>query len=77
VVVIDRSKEPEAVTDDEEMILASLQGKAITAEEIIEQTKLPARRVMSALTMLQLRGLLSEESGKRFHTTVIIKGREN
>jgi DNA processing protein len=77
VVVIDRSKEPEAVTDDEEMILACLQGKAITAEEIIEQTKLPARRVMSALTMLQLRGLLSEEAGKRFHTTVIIKGREN
>lgn len=77
VVVIDRSKEPEAVTDDEEMILACLQGKAITAEEIIEQTKLPARRVMSALTMLQLRGLISEQAGKRFHTNVIIKGREN
>jgi DNA processing protein len=76
-VVIDLKAEPNAVTDDERAILLTLSGAEFTAEEIIERTEIPARRVMSALTMLQLRALIHEEVGKRFKTSVIFTETED
>lgn len=73
-LVLDLAKEPEVLTDDECALLRSLEGKHCTADEIIEATELPAKRILSALTMLQVRGLVIEEAGKRFRTPVIIKG---
>jgi DNA processing protein len=76
-IVIDLKADPEAVTDDERVILLALEGREATADEIIEETGIPARRVLSALTMLQLRTLVHEEHGKRFRTPVILKGYED
>jgi len=76
-VVIDLKAEPNAVTDDERAILLTLSGTEFTSDEIIERTGIPARRVMSALTMLQLRALIHEEVGKRFKTSVIFTGTED
>lgn len=76
-LVIDLKKEPEALTDDERAILLNLEGREATADELIENTGIPARRVLSALTMLQLRALVSEDAGRRFRTPVLIKGYEN
>jgi len=73
-MVLDLTREPEALTDDECALLRSLEGKICTADEIIAETELPAKRILSALTMLQVRGLVIEEAGKRFRTPVIIKG---
>jgi DNA processing protein len=72
-LVIDLAKEPEALTDDERVILLALGGKLSTADDIIETTGLPTKRILSALTMLQVRGLVLEEAGKRFRTPVVIK----
>lgn len=72
-LVIDLAKEPEALTDDERMILLALTGKLATADDMIETTGLPTKRILSALTMLQVRGLVLEETGKRFRTLVVIR----
>ena len=40
--------------------------KPCTADELVEETQIPARRVLSALTMLQVDGAAREHPGKRF-----------
>lgn len=53
-------------TDDEREILLALQGGAMVTDDVVEATQIPARRVLSALTMLQIRGLVEEGPGKQF-----------
>lgn len=73
-LVVDLKQDPEAFTDDEAALLRALQGGlSLTADELVEKTDIPARRILSALTMLQVRQLVTEETGKRFVTTVILK----
>lgn len=72
-VVVDLTKQPEALTDDEAALLRALQGTLLTADDLVEAAGLPARRVLSALTMLQVRQLVTEEPGKRFCTPVLLK----
>ena len=59
-------------TDDERDILLSIQRRSLTVDDISEATQIPARRVLSALTMLQLRALVEEKPGKRFFAGVIL-----
>lgn len=66
------SDDPEAFTDDERDILLAIAQKALTADEVSEAAQIPARRVLSALTMLQLRELVEEQPGKRFYAKVIL-----
>jgi len=70
---ISLSDDPEAFTDDERDILLAIQKRSLTADDISEETQIPARRVLSALTMLQLRGMVEERPGKRFYASVILK----
>ena len=51
------------------MLLALAEG-ARKADDLVEQTQLPVRRVLSALTILQVQGYAREESGKRYRLTV-------
>lgn len=53
-------------TDDELALLRALDEGERTADELVELTQIPARRVLSALTMLQVQGALAEGTGKRF-----------
>lgn len=69
---ISLSDDPEAFTDDERDILLALGEKERTADELSEATQIPARRILSALTMLQLRSLVEERAGKRFSANVIL-----
>ena len=69
---ISLSDEPEAFTEDERDILLAIRDRACTADEISDSAQIPARRVLSALTMLQLRGLVEERAGKRFYASVIL-----
>lgn len=39
----------------------------------MEKTQIPARRVLAALTILEIQGLAAEESGKRFRAAVRLK----
>ena len=67
---IDWKSAKELFTDDERGILFALEEKGLQVDEIIEATQIPARRVLSALTVLQLRGYVDEGIGKRFASLV-------
>ena len=69
---ISLTDDPEAFTDDERDILLAIQRRDLTVDDISEAAQIPARRVLSALTMLQLRGLVEERPGKRFFAAVIL-----
>ncbi len=60
---IDVREHPDEYTDDEQAILICLQSGGKSGNEVIELTEIPARRVLSALTVLTLRGLVAEENG--------------
>lgn len=61
------------LTDDQIAVLRYL-GKAGTSlvDDIIEGTQIPARRVLSTLTLLELDDYVRQESGKRFSLTVTV-----
>ena len=61
------------LTDDQRDVLLALDGGAARADDLVERTQIPARRVLSALTLLQIQGYVSEESGKRFQASVKLK----
>ena len=48
-------------------------GGTFLADDLVERTQIPARRVLSALTLLQIQGYVLEESGKRFKAAVKLK----
>ena len=61
-------------SDDQQAIMLALtERKSLVADDIVERTQLPARRVLSALTILQVQGYVTEESGKRFRLSVRLK----
>ena len=51
-------------------MLAALNKSTMTADELVETTQLPARRVLSTLTMLQISAAVEEHPGKRFAALV-------
>ena len=73
--VIDLSREPESFTDDQAALLRALgNGQPCSADDLVERTEIPARRVLSALTLLQVRQMVSEEN-RRF--TALVELKEN
>lgn len=64
--VVPRGEQKRRFTDDELAILAALGKESRTADQLVEQTQIPARRVLSALTMLQVEEAVEEQPGKRF-----------
>ena len=69
---ISLSEDPERFPDDQRDVLLATQRRALTVDEVVEATQIPARRVSSALTLLQLQGLMEERPGKRFYAGVIL-----
>lgn len=56
----------DSFTDDELAIIHAMGNKSCQADELVERTQIPARRVLSALTMLQIAGCVAEKPGRRF-----------
>jgi len=73
---IDWKSARELFTDDERDILRTLAQREKLADEIIEMTQIPARRVLSALTVLQVRGYVEERPGKRFAALALLHEEE-
>lgn len=69
-VCIDWSVCQEKLTDDQRDILLALREGELVADELVERTGLPARRVLAGLTILQVEGMVAELSGKRFQARV-------
>ena len=61
------------LTDDQVRILRCLEGGTMQVDDIIEATQIPARRVLSALTLLEVEDWVRQESGKRFALAVTLR----
>lgn len=59
-----------ALTDDQRSLLLALGTRTMHPDELTEQAQIPMRRVLSALTLLQMQGYIQEEPGKRFTALV-------
>ena len=68
--VVPRGQQKSRFTDDELAILAASAQDALVVDELVERTQIPAKRVLSALTMLQLQGAIEEQPGRRFYALV-------
>ena len=73
VAYIDWKECKEKLTDDQRTVLLAMLERPMKADDLVERTQLPARRVLSALTILQVQGLVREEGGKRFSLAVRLK----
>ena len=60
----------EQMGEEQREILFLLSEKPLTADEIVGRTEIPARRVNTALTILQAGGYLKELPGRRFAAAV-------
>ncbi len=68
--IVPRKEQKSRFTDDELQIIAALEDKPLSADEVVERTQISARYVLSALTMLQVQGAVEELPGRRFRALV-------
>lgn len=61
------------LTDDQLRIVKALQGRTVQVDDLIEETQIPTRRVLSALTILELDRIVTQTSGKRFSLAVTLQ----
>ena len=61
------------LTDDQLRIVKALEGRKVQVDDLIEETQIPTRRVLSALTVVELDRIVTQESGKRFSLAVALK----
>lgn len=73
VEYIDWKDYKEKLTDDQRDVLLALEDGPMVADDLVEKLQIPARRVLAALTILQVQGLAAEEQGKRFRAAVRLK----
>ena len=66
----DLMKQAQKMQQDMLKMQEELEQKTYTADELVELTQIPARRVLSALTMLQVDGAVQEHPGRRFSSLV-------
>lgn len=70
--VLDLSKD-HGLTDDQIRIVRALEGNTMQVDDIIDLTQIPARRVLSALTVLEIDEIVTQTSGKRFALAVTLQ----
>lgn len=63
---VPRAEQADRFTDDQLAILRALGEDSCSADELVERTGIPARRILSALTMLQVERVVEESAGRRF-----------
>lgn len=61
------------LTDDQLRIVKALDGRTVQVDDLVEETQIPTRRVLSALTVLELDRIVIQESGKRFSLAVALR----
>ena len=72
--VLDIARNEEGLTDDQLRIIQVLTtDKPLLTDDVAEMTGLPVRRVLSALTVLEIDGFAREQGARCFVRTVEIK----
>ncbi|MBQ2830484.1 MAG: DNA-processing protein DprA [Oscillospiraceae bacterium] len=67
-----RGGETQGLTDDQINLLCAMPDEPIQVDELIDAAQIPARRALSALTMLELEGHITAHSGKYFSKNVTL-----
>ena len=70
---VPEAEELSRFTDDQLAVLRALGEERRSADELAELTGIPARRVLSALTMLQVEQVVEEGPGRRFSAVLLVK----
>jgi DNA processing protein len=60
------------LTDDQILILQTLTEEPMQVDDLIEATQIPTRRVLSALTMLEIDNYVLQSSGKHYVRNVVL-----
>ena len=60
------------LNNDQVRILKALEGRTLQVDDIIDETQIPTRQVLSALTVLEIEGFVTQSSGKRFALAVTL-----
>lgn len=60
------------LTDDQIALLRTLTEEPMLVDDLVEESGIPVRRVLSALTMLEIDGYVSQAPGKRYARTVTL-----
>ena len=60
------------LTDDQICLLRTLTEEPMLVDDLIELTDIPTRRVLSALTVLEIEHLVTQHSGKRYTRAVTL-----
>ncbi len=68
--LVPRGEQKTRFTDDQIAVLAAMEDKVRSADQLVDLTQIPTKRVLSALTMLQIQGAVEEHPGKRFSALV-------
>ena len=63
---IDLKKQLESLSQSQISIISAMDTSSMHVDDIIERTGFSPARVLADLTMLQLKGIVSQEQGKRF-----------
>lgn len=66
-------QEQSGLTDDQRALLRAMGEEFSNPDELVERTDIPPQRVLAALTLLQVRGYITEETGKRFSALVYLE----
>lgn len=67
---IDLEKQLEDLSENQLKIISVIEQKSMHVDDIIDKTELSAQIVLSELTILQIRGFVTQESGKRFSLNI-------
>ena len=67
---IDLEAQLKSLTTEQLQIVAAIDAPGTQVDLIIEKTQLPASKVLAELTVLQIRGVVRQEPGKRFSLNV-------
>lgn len=70
--LLDLSRDGAELTDDQIAILKTLTDTPMLVDDLIEETQIPARRILSALTMLELDHYVLQSAGKRYVRNVAL-----
>lgn len=65
-------KNERGLTDDQLTVLRNLTAEPIQVDDLIEKCGLPTRRVLSALTILEIEELVTQQSGKYYTLAVTL-----
>ena len=67
---IDLKKQLGELSETQLAIVSAITENHTHVDDIIERTALPAAQVLGELTMLQIKGYVSQEPGKRFSLNI-------